>query len=81
VRLGSLKGLSARAPAELGPLSVDKGQGPLRQNISPLLAPVMQKRLALVSQEPGVCYGISFHPVFGFQFLPSHEPLPFSTCI
>jgi hypothetical protein len=35
VRLGSLKGSSARAPAETGPRSVGKGQGPLRQDLSP----------------------------------------------
>ena len=53
VRLGSLKGSSARAPAEAGSRSVGKRPRPLRQNPSSLLAPVTQKRLALVIQAKG----------------------------
>jgi hypothetical protein len=34
-RLGSIKGSSARAPAEPGTRSVDKGPGPIRQHLSP----------------------------------------------
>ena len=52
VRLGSLKGSSARAPAEAGPRSVGKGPGPLRQNPSPFGAGYA-KRLALVTQAKG----------------------------
>ena len=52
VRLGSLKGSSARAPAEAGPRSVGERPGPLRQNPSPFGAGY-SKRLALVTQAKG----------------------------
>jgi hypothetical protein len=62
VRLGSLKGSSARASAKTGPQSIGKGPGQLRQDL-PLLAPVTQKRLERVDRAL-VSYGLSFRPVF-----------------
>jgi hypothetical protein len=51
VRLGSLKGSPARAPAEVGPRSVGEGPGPLRQNPFPLFGAGYAKKTG--PRDPG----------------------------
>jgi hypothetical protein len=65
VRFGSLKGTLAWIPAETGPRSVDKGPGPLRQNISPFWRRLRKKDWN-VRIRRGVSYGIPFSSCFWF---------------
>jgi hypothetical protein len=76
VRLRSLKGSSALAPAETGPWSVGKGQGPLRQNPSPFGAGYAKKTGPRDSGERCIM-AFRFVLFFGCPSLHSHEPLYF----